>query len=146
MRFVFWRRVASVLFLRLRVRAERFTETERTRHAYARIYQWQRGEVQTRSSTVILDRVLTSNMRPVQRLYRSSSRRHHPRTFPLRECLHPARHPRRRDSFSVSSWFSSSTSLISQITPTIFLRSLIITDVKCACRVILNSSVILLDR
>jgi len=84
--------LAARPFLQLRVRAsgreaEREREREgelararaRARHAYARIYQWQRGEAQTRSSPVILGRVLTSNMRPVERLYRSSPRRHHPR-------------------------------------------------------------------
>lgn len=35
-----------------------------------------------RSSPVILGRVLTSNMRPLQHLYRSSPRRHHLRAFP----------------------------------------------------------------
>lgn len=37
--------------------------------AYTRVYQQQRGEDAARSSPVILGRVLTSNMRPVQRVY-----------------------------------------------------------------------------
>lgn len=62
-----------------------------TRHAYARIYiSGNEGRLRLVLQPVILGRVLTSNMRPVQRLYRSSPRRHHPRAFPLRECLHPA--------------------------------------------------------
>lgn len=78
MRFVFWRRVPSVrFFISACERAggfpgqrerERKGESAHETRVCTHIYQWQRGEAQTRSSPVILGRVLTSNMRPVQRL------------------------------------------------------------------------------
>jgi len=44
MRFVFWRHVASVrFFISAMRRTEWLSEIERTRHAYARIHQRQRG-------------------------------------------------------------------------------------------------------
>lgn len=104
MRSVFWRHVASVRFFISATRRTAFRDRAHETRVCTHISAATRGGLRPVLHRWSSGRVLTSNMRPVQRLYRSSAASTSSvRVSLARVCLHPSRHPRSIFGVTVSS-------------------------------------------